>query len=74
MSRLEAAHAAALAALPEATRSRFWARHKDASAEPGAEKWQLPRAVPIAGEAAFRRRVAEEEASQGAHDSRVEHG
>ncbi len=60
VSRLEAAHAAALAALPEAARKRFWARHSEASAEPGAEKWQLPRAIAIADEAAFRARFADE--------------
>jgi hypothetical protein len=61
VSRLEAAHAAALAALPEATRARFWARHADASAQPGAEKWVLPRPMAAAAEAEFRARFADDD-------------
>lgn len=60
VSELEAQHAEALAALPEATRQRFWARHAAASAQPGAEKWILPRPMTAEAEAAFRARFAHE--------------
>ena len=63
VSRLEAAHAAALSALPEAARQRFWARHADASAVPGAGQWVLPRPIALAAEREYRAQVAAAEAA-----------
>jgi hypothetical protein len=39
---LEKQHAAALQALPDAYRHHFWARHVEAAAQPGSEKWVFP--------------------------------
>lgn len=58
VAALEAAHAAALESLPEATRALFWARHEAASAEAGGGRWALPRLIAISDEPAWRARVA----------------
>ena len=63
VSRLEAEHAAALSALPEAAKQRFWARHAEASAVPGAGRWVLPRPIALAAEQEYRVRVADAEAA-----------
>jgi hypothetical protein len=65
VSGLEAQHAEALSALPEAAKQRFWARHADASAVPGAGRWVLPRPIALAAEQEYRARVADAEAASG---------
>lgn len=60
ISSLEAAHASALAELPDTTRALFWSRHADASSVPGSGRWAMPRLIPIASEASFRERHSDE--------------
>lgn len=52
ISHLERQHESLLAALPAAFQKQFHARHKQAAAEPGAEKWVFPN--PILDEVAYR--------------------
>lgn len=52
ISRLEAEHRALLAQLPPEAQAHYWARHKQASAEEGADRWCFP--APIFDEGGYR--------------------